>query len=801
MSKTMQKKINDVANQYAKQFKKLNGIVNIIRQTPGMYIGSLGKEGLKTMIREIFQNSGDQLMRKDSPCDTIFVNYNEAIMETTVQDNGLGIPFYSPDFEFNISDIFISEHLSTNYVKEPFQFTSGLHGIGSKATNVLSEYFIVESFGIKPDGEAVGMMCKFEEGQLVIDDTPIPNPDKIHGLRVTFKPSEFMKIKDRLTSSEVMHFIQSLVPQLEIGAKVVFHSNNIDGSCYDETFVNEDGIFTHLYMATTNPLLAPIRITDNVDGVHKVDMVITYDLDSSSQNIITFANTCPVSSDQSTVSIGAVNGFVRFFKNYMTKVYLAGNKSKKKTPLTILPSDIRSGLLMAISAFHLNPVFKGQDKNTITNEDFIPYMDNLVFNGLTEWAKLNPKELQKAANYIKEVAELRMKTEAGKTKITNKFQQSSITGLPKKFIRPTSQNPADDLELWIVEGDSVAGQTRVARNRQRQGIMPIRGKIINAMTSTLAKVLDNQEVQAIITILNAGYGKNFDIIKCIYSKVIFGTDADADGAHIRNLLLILFMVLFLQMVEHGRVYKAVPPLYGLKIDSKQFKYFTNKMDYIEFNQERFSKNYIVSTLNNVVLSEQRLIQLIFENILYLYEMHAVTNVYAIDPYLLELVLVNRNKPIDEIRHIIKSKQRFRFVNVDLVDGHIQITGLVDRLYNTLYLNDKLLYECRYIIELIDVVNEGNIFYKLNDQAVSIYHIMSLYQKVVDDSPLQRYKGLGEMNANQLFESTMDPYGDRTLIQYNVESAKKEIQIIKNMESDRAKLASSIKVTRSQVIGG
>lgn len=522
MSKVLQKKVKEIKDN-RDEYVQLERFVDVVRDHPGMWIGPVGLKGVLNMFREIFQNSGDQMLREDSPCDHIIVSFKESECLMRVADNGFGVAFGI------MEKVFSTPNVSSNYKKTPFKFTSGRHGVGSKVTNVLSRTFIVQSF-TDPNGD--GHEVRFEEGECIQEETPIPNPDNMHGTIVTFSPSEFMwregikaGIQEFLTAECLLEYLQALVPQLPIGAKVIFEAEKVNGERINEILINEDGIFTHLYAATTTPLITPIHIFDNTDGTHKAEIAFTFSMEMSYQGpyIVSFANTCPV-TNKSTHVVGFENGLVSWFRKYMNNIFLSGKKNNK---IQINASDIKDGLVCAMSVFHLEPNFEGQAKDALANADMVKYMSDLVQRGLDEWHQKNPKDLNKVCDYLYEMATIRYKTDQDKEKITNKFKSSSTSGMPKKYARPSG---TEDLEFWIVEGDSAFGSAKVARNKANQGVFPIRGKLPNALTTKREEFLKNTEVQAILTIVGCGYGKNFDITKLKWKRIVFGADADAQWA-------------------------------------------------------------------------------------------------------------------------------------------------------------------------------------------------------------------------------------------------------------------------------
>lgn len=767
----MKQKEKDEILNYESKFKELKNLKEIVRKLPGMYIGAQGNKGVLNMIREVFQNSFDEVM-KTSFCDSISVRVDESEFIITISDNGKGIPFGILD------KVFITQHMSSNYKKDKFMYSSGRHGIGAKVTNVLSEFFEVYSYVL---GEC--MYIRYEEGELVVPPTKIENnTSNTQGTIITFKPSKFMG-NITLTSDDVKSLILSLFPLSKIGTKLYFTVIKKDKSVINEEFVNEDGILDHLISLTDNPLISPIRIY-NDNGEMKIDSIFTFDININEPLFVSFANYTPVVGG---THIDAFFDVVcKFFKDYMNKIYLASNKKNK---LVILNNDVKSSLVSVITVCHLEPIFVGQSKDMLSNEDIIDYVKTNVNLALEEWSKNNSKDLQKVCKYIKEIAEIRVKSEEGKIKLTNKYVSNAITGLPRKYVKPTGK---EHLELIITEGDSALGPAKNNRCTKRQGLFPIRGKLPNAFGTPQSKFLTNEEVASIITIIGAGYGKNFDISKCKFEKIIFMTDADNDGAHIKTLLLSFFLLYMPELIMDGRVYAATPPLYGLNIGTvkkKVYKYFRNRKDYIEYIQHNFAKEFDVRDLNGKKLNNNEMVGLLYRNIQYSIKLELVANNYALNPKLLELVLLYINTPFDEFKKNIK-EYFGKHMSVVKNNNDITIQGLVENEYETLFLNDTLISESKDIMNLIHDVNGSQIFYSVNGKIISLYEIMVLFDKSAPKD-ITNYKGLGEMNGDQLAQSTLHPDMDRTLIQYTMYDAKNEIESIKSIYNDKAKLAKSI----------
>ena len=319
----------------------------------------------------------------------------------------------------------------------------------------------------------------------------------------------------------VYTLVRDTLSLLPIGSKIEYTSINTRGKTYHEMMVNEDGINTNIIGKCSSMLIPPIPIIKD-NGRMKLEMSFTFDQqDLGGEDITAYANMCPTS----TVSLnshvtGVLDGITTWFCNYMNKVYL---NERERNKIKVTPNDVKVGLKVMISAWHLEPQFTGQAKEVLSNQDFKPFAKETVMMGLDQWAKSKPQDLLKVCKFLKDMALVRIKSDSEKVKVTAKYATSATTGLPSKYVKPSSKDPSK-VELFIVEGDSAAGSARSARNTETQGIYPIRGKILNVFQATPQKIAANAEVMGIVQILGAGYGKNFDINKLKVNRVIIMTD-------------------------------------------------------------------------------------------------------------------------------------------------------------------------------------------------------------------------------------------------------------------------------------
>lgn len=317
-------------------------------------------------------------------------------------------------------------------------------------------------------------------------------------------------------------------------------------------------------------------------------------------------------------------------------------------------------------------------------------------------------------------------------------------------------------------------------------LFPIRGKIINAFKCTRQRFFENEEVQGITRIiLGSDYKRGFKVEDCKVGKVIFMADADVDGSHIAALLLRMFVMYFPQMIEAGMVYKAIPPLYSIK-QGKSTKYFTEQIDIVRYIQKIFLQNNKMTTLKKVELSNKEVTIFFMRNTDYIYHLERVANTYAVQPYLLEMVLnhyILNKKKIDVAKLQKELKSVYRFMDAKKVKDSVIIEGVIDKS-NLIIFNNKFVEDCHHIL---NIMNENDsLYYLINGSKKSLYEIMKIYDSAMPNS-VQRYKGLGEMDAPELKESTLYPGSDRTLVRYTLQDAKEELEAIREYETDTKKI--------------
>ena len=774
MKQTLSKKDIENIKAYENEIKTIELFVDSVRKTPGQYLSSIGNEGFMNCIREVFQNSADEMARKESMCNKVWVTFYEANHRVVIADNGRAI---SPHIMIRV---FTREHTSTNFTKKAGEYPSGLHGVGAKCVNAVSSRFTVTSYYL---GKAY--QIEFSEGKPLqkynMKPKEIPNKNGLQGLVVDFEPDYKIMKTITITCEDVLNLLCNLVPLYAIGAEVEFTGYKLDGTVIHEDLVNRDGLMEFLVKKTDKPLIKPIMYGyDN--GTMKVNVAMTWEANiNMTPDIITFANTSPVNTNLSTPSKGFIDGVTSFFVNYMNKIYLANSKKNMK----VIGSDVLTGIKAVISAAHMDVMFSGQAKNVCKNEDLVPFVKKVTIDTLNKWMKSNPDDLQKLAQFIKDCATVRYRADKEKITISKKYK-NTLLGLPKGFTKAENKN---HLELFIVEGLSASSPCELGRVSEFQAIFPIRGKLPNVFNCTKEKFLKNEEVAGILAILGAGYGKNFDIDKCPYDKVCILSDMDVDGYHIATLIIKFLAVYCRPLIEAGRVYRCLSPLYHVDKGKKSWKYFIDKNDFIHYVRDEFIKKFEIKHYKTKEkFSKQQIQNLIITNDRYDDILDPIATTYAIDPVLLEDLIILRNQPYKKFKSMLEGK--YRYLKVNMVNNAIVLDGMVNDLQQTIVLTDEFRSTWTVLFPFIDRSEKR---YLMNGKKVGLYEIIKQF-RASEPKNIERSKGLGGMNAKEIGISTLDP-NNRILLRYTTEDIDREIEEMRRVNDDKYSLIKDIDISQ------
>ena len=456
------KQFEESIKSYGDKIKKLS-YVDSIRHLPGLYIGSTGNLGWKGCVREIWQNAFDEAVRTDSPCNYVKITFDERNQSALVEDTGRGVP------HGKMYAVYSEEHTSSHYENAAgSQFSSGVHGLGAGVAMALSENFYSISYVL-----GVAHEIRFHKGELVQKEHKVDCPPGRQGTTVYLEPDLDIMGQVNLTCHEIFVMVANIVPLLPLNTRVDFVGIDSVGNIgINESLVNTDGIFTFLRNRCKNPLVNPVSFTVQTDTM-KAEVAFTYDSSdlTSAEDIVSFANFTNTTGHGTHVD-GFLDGLCMWLRNYMNKIYIS-----EKSKVVVTNSDIKSGLKAIVNVAHINPIFAGQFKGILSNKDMYDFVKVQTMSCMDNWSKTSPNELAKLAKFIKEVAEIRMKSEGEKIKLSDKYVKNVITGYPKDYVQASGNK---NLELFIVEGKSAKGPANSGRDYHFQALFPkLYGAIIS----------------------------------------------------------------------------------------------------------------------------------------------------------------------------------------------------------------------------------------------------------------------------------------------------------------------------------
>ncbi len=548
-------------NDYkAENIQVLEGL-EAVRKRPAMYIGDVGQRGLHHLINEVVDNSIDEALA--GYCDFLNVTINED-GSVTIFDNGRGIPVDEhPKLKQPAVEVVLTKlHAGGKFDKNTYKVSGGLHGVGVSCVNALSEHFYAE---VHRDGEIYVM--EFEQGKTV---TPLKKTGETdqNGTMIKFKPDRSIFQKGLEFKYDIiadrMRELAFLNPNITIRLRDEREEEPIE-----EDFHYEGGIKDFVsYLDETREVMMdePMYISGEVEMV-PVELALQYNRNYG-ENVHSYVNNINTHEGGTHIS-----GFRRALSRALRK-YAEDNKIIKSSDnVNIKGEDYREGITAVLSVKVPEPQFEGQTKTKLGNSEVQSAVEIVVYEQLLDYMEQHPKVAKAILEKVKMAAEAREAARKARKLIKRKSAMSG-GGLPGKLADCSINDPAHS-EIYMVEGDSAGGSAKMGRDRSFQAILPLRGKILNVEKAKINRILENNEIQAMITALGTGVGhseEDFDIEKLRYHKVIIMTDADVDGSHIRTLLLTFFYRYMMPLIEGGHIYIATPPLYRITYTKDKMEY-------------------------------------------------------------------------------------------------------------------------------------------------------------------------------------------------------------------------------------
>lgn len=762
----MEEEMKDKDSYTAEDIKILKGL-EAVRKRPAMFIGSTGIEGLHHLVYEVVDNSVDESLAGFCKNIDVIIHLDGSC---TVVDDGRGIPTeIHPAEGRSAAEVVLTElHAGGKFESKAYKISGGLHGVGVSVVNALSEWLDVE---IKQNGKV--FQQHYERGHPTGPLTVV-GKTKGRGTKITFKPdSQIFEILDFSWDILVQRLRE--LAFLNKGLRITLTDERSDKK---KVFYYSGGIVS--FVEHLNKNKTPIHPKSIYVHGAKEDIIVEIALqynDGYSETIYTFANNINT-KEGGTHLIGFKSALTRTVNSYAASSGLLKNGRE-----TLTGDDIREGLTAVINVKLMHPQFEGQTKMKLGNSEVKGIVESIINEKLSIYFEENPSVLKKIVDKALQAARARDAARKAK-ELTRRKGALEDTGLPGKLADCSEKDPALS-ELFIVEGDSAGGSAKQGRDRRIQAILPLRGKILNVEKARFDKMLGSEEIKILITALGTGIGpEDFNISKIRYHKIILMTDADVDGAHIRTLLLTFFYRQMPQVIENGYLYIAQPPLFKVK-KGKAEKYIQNESE-LQNMLFDLASDEIEILIDTQSIKGKSLIPYIkrlyrFERLIEWFERR------RIDPRILQFVLsigINNDMLIDrrKVEEILKDiKEKYQHVTYGEIqfDEEHQTYGIEIKRHNyRLLLNTNFLTspDFREIENYYNIIKDlGNPPYKVRSKdgiktAQSskelIEHILNTAKKGL---AIQRYKGLGEMNPQQLWETTMAPE-KRTLLQVTIQDS-------------------------------
>jgi len=774
----------------AHSIKVLKGL-EAVRKRPGMYIGDTDDgSGLHHMVYEVVDNAIDEALA--GHCDNIIVKLNPD-GSVTVRDNGRGIPVdMHPEEGISAAEVIMTQlHAGGKFDSDSYKVSGGLHGVGVSVVNALSSALELR---IWKNGKE--HYVRFEHGVSIAPLKVVNENSSEQGTEVTFYPSAETFTQTVFEFERLEHRFRELA-FLNSGVRLTFIDDRQDEPKSVELYY-EGGLieFVKYLDRSKNSLLQPpVFIEGESEGV-VVEVALEW-TDSYHETILCFTNNIP-QRDGGTHLAGFKGALTRVVNNYMSESGIA-----KKEKVSLSGEDAREGLTAIVSVKVPDPKFSSQTKDKLVSSEVRSIVEGLVFDKFGQWIEEHPAETKKIISKAIEAATAREAARKAR-ELTRRKGALDMASLPGKLADCSERDPSKS-ELFLVEGNSAGGSAKSGRDRGFQAILPLKGKILNVERARFDKMLASADIGTLITALGTSIGSaDFNLDKIRYHKIIIMTDADVDGSHIRTLLLTFFFRHMPELIERGYLYIAQPPLYGVK-RGQSVTYLKNEAAMEEFLVQSGTETAVYETgdgtrilgedLKNIV----RLSNTLQDHIQSLAEKLGSRRVVE-QAAIAGLLNFNDPEGIDLNQAGAKLAQRLN-MTADLDDvgewsGYARDNGYeVQREVRGVtesYFFDPSLIRGGAAHHLNAKHSELNEYFanpgrlRIKDKEVLITGPIALVGAVFEQSKkgisLQRYKGLGEMNPDQLWETTLDPDA-RTLLKVEVNHADKAEEVFSTLMGD------------------
>jgi DNA gyrase subunit B len=782
--------LSPAAEYGAESIKVLKGL-DAVRKRPGMYIGDTDDgSGLHHMVYEVVDNAIDEALA--GHCDRVEVTLN-ADGSVTVSDNGRGIPTEMHTGEgVSAAEVIMTQlHAGGKFDQNSYKVSGGLHGVGVSVVNALSSQLTLRIWRAGKEH-----IVTFRDGDPEAPLAVTGDADGRTGSEVTFLPStdtfsqtefDWHTLEHRLRELAFLNSGITIVLTDDRGVEQRREEMHYDGGV--EAFVR------WLDRAKSPQIDAPIYIRGETDGV-SLEVALWWN-DSYHENVLCYTNTIP-QRDGGTHLAGLRAALTRQVTSYAEASGIA-----KREKVSLTGDDSREGLTCVLSVKVPDPKFSSQTKDKLVSSEVRPVVESIVNRELSTWFEEHPNEAKAIVTKVAEAAAAREAARKAR-ELTRRKGALDVANLPGKLADCQERDPAKS-ELFIVEGDSAGGSAKQARDRGFQAVLPIRGKILNVERARFDKMLSSNEIGTLITALGTGIGRaDFDISKLRYHKIVIMTDADVDGAHIRTLLLTFFFRQMPELIEHGHLYIAQPPLYKVKRASAE--------QYLK--DERALEDYLIAgglddaslTLANGevrmhedldrVVHEARAIAKVIDGLHSRYH-RTVVEQAAIAGVLKPDFAASQEQRLEAASYIarrldlLSEETEQGWSGAPTEDGGFRFEREVRGVREAAFIDRALIHsaDARKLDAKAEHLQEVYVRaarFRRKDTEIDIRGPSALFRTVMAAGSkgvsMQRYKGLGEMNPQQLWETTLDPEA-RSLLQVKVRELDEAQEIFGRLMGD------------------
>jgi len=776
----------------ADNIKVLEGL-EAVRKRPSMYIGNVGIEGLHHLVYEVVDNSIDEAMA--GYCTYIKVNIHTD-MSVSVEDNGRGIPIEMHEKEhIPAAEVVMTKlHAGGKFDKDSYKVSGGLHGVGISVVNALSKNLEMEVY---KNGKIYYQ--RYSKGLKKCELKIIGTTEK-QGTKIIFTPDFEIMNENDFNYEKLSRRMRELA-FLNKGIKIIIED---DRSAEKNEFCYKGGLIAFVEYLNRHciPIHDPIYIEGEKNDV-QVDVAIQYN-DTFKEKLYSFANNI------NTIEGGFhLSGFKTALTRSLNNYAASGNLPKNKQNVKISGDDVREGLTAIISVKIMDPQFEGQTKTKLGNSEVKGIVDSLVNEKLNMFLEENPSVSKKIIMKAVDAARARDAAKRARELARKKGTLLDST-LPGKLAECQYADPKDR-ELFLVEGDSAGGSAKQGRDRRFQAILPLKGKILNVEKARFDKILRSEEIKNVFTVLGTGAGKEeYNIEKIRYHKIVIMTDADVDGSHIRTLLLTFFYRQMPDLISNGFLYIAQPPLFRIG-KGKKGVYLKDESEYRDYLVKRVceQKNVFIDNTEKPLSYDE--LYYFLKNLTEFYnsvdhlkrrEFDTDLLIFLIKQGVRDKIFLESSEKINSLKIILKEKgyitgkiefdERIGIYEMDILEKektdddkiNIKNSGGINYIVkvgkNLISTSDYQLMIRNYDkIKKLDIppfiVSPVN----FPDKKMSFIRRVDFFKYMMEEAKkginIQRYKGLGEMNPIQLWETTMDP-DKRVMLQVKIDDAEKADEI-------------------------